>query len=170
MTWLKRARAVLVMGLVWAGGGAAIGGVLELIDNILPGRLAFISRVDMWPQTLAIPGFITGVMFAVLLMAGARHRRLDELSLPMIAGWGAAAGVLLGGIAVTIGAPLGFVAITALFGALGGSLSLGVARVAGRREVLHAREEPAALRGAAEDLPPGHTANRHLASPETRGR
>ena len=42
MTWLKRARAVLVMGVVWAGGGALIGGVIELIDNIMPGILPFV--------------------------------------------------------------------------------------------------------------------------------
>lgn len=146
MNWLKRARAVLVMGLVWAGGGAAVGGVIELVDNVMPGSLPFVSRVDMWPQTLAIPGFIAGVIFAALLMVGARHRRLDELSLPMIAGWGAAAGVLLGAIAMTIGAPIGFIAITALFGTLGGALSLGVARLAGRREQLR----PAAPRAELE--------------------
>lgn len=145
MTWLKRSRAVVVMGLVWAGGGAAIGGVIELLANIIPGGFAFASRVDMWPQTLAIPGLIAGIIFAALLMVGARHRRLDELSLPMIAGWGAAAGALMGMIAMTIGAPLGFIAITALFGALGGSLSLGVARLAGHRERLHQGASPAVL-------------------------
>lgn len=150
MNFLKRARAVLVMGVVWAGGGALIGGVIELLANIIPGGFPFASRVDMWPQTLAIPGFIAGIIFAGLLMIGARHRRLDELSLPMIAGWGAAAGALLGVIAMTIGAPLGFIGITALFGALGGSLSLGVARLAGRGERLQPGAPPAAL-GTTDD-------------------
>lgn len=159
MNWLRRARAVLVMGVVWAGGGAAIGGIIELLANIVPGGFSFASRVDMWPQTLAIPGFIAGILFAILLMIGARHRRLDELSLPAITGLGAAAGVLLGMIAMLIGAPLAFVAITALFGALGGTVSLGVVRLAGRRERLPGTE-PTTRLGESTDATTAHPQGR----------
>jgi hypothetical protein len=135
---LRRVRAVLGMGLIWAAGGFGVGGMIELLDNVLPGGLDMASAVDMWPQTLAIPGFLGGVVFGVVLgIAGAR-RRFDELSIPRFAAWGAVAGLLLGGFAVSIGAPVGFVAITTLGSAIAASGSLAMARMAERRELLHA--------------------------------
>lgn len=147
-SWLRRARGVLVMGLVWAGGGFAIGGAIELLANILPAEsFRFASRVDMWPQTLAIPGFIGGVIFATVLMIVGHRRRFEQLSMPMFVGLGALAGTILGGIALTIGAPLTFIAVTAATGAVGGALSLAFARRADKPNVLgtrpDARELPA---------------------------
>lgn len=114
--WMKRVRATLDMGVLWAAIGFGVGGVIELLDNLLPGGLAMASRVDMWPQTLAIPGFIGGVLFAIVLMIAARRQRLDELSMPTFAGMGAVAGLALGGIAMAIGAPVMFLGIMTLAG------------------------------------------------------
>jgi hypothetical protein len=126
------------MGLIWAVGGVGIGGLFELIDNVAPGALPFISRVDMWPQTLAIPFFIAGLVFgAVLAIVGSR-RRFDELSIPRFTAWGAVAGLLLGGIAVLLGikAPVLAVGILTLGSAVSAAASLTLARVAERRELL----------------------------------
>ena len=126
--WFKRVRATLGMGLLWAAGGMGVGGVIELLDNVLPGGLAMASRVDMWPQTLAIPGFIGGVLFAVVLMIAARVQRFDELSMPRFAAWGAVAGLALGVIAMAIGAPVMFLGIMSLAGMVAGAGSLLLAR------------------------------------------
>ena len=139
--WRRRLRGAAGMGLIWAAGGAALGGVFELIDNVFPGALPFISRLDMWPQTLAIPGFLGGVLFATLLgIVGGRHR-FDELSLPRFVAWGAVAGVVLGGLAMAIGAPIAFVGITTLLSAAGAGGSLVIARIAEKRELVGAGSE-----------------------------
>jgi hypothetical protein len=128
--WLRRARGVLGMGLLWAAGGAGVGGLIELLDNVLPGGFPMASAVDMWPQTLAIPGFVGGVVFAVVLGIAGSRRRFDELSLPAFAAWGAVAGLLLGALATSIGAPMVFIAITTLASAFAASGSLLLARMA----------------------------------------
>jgi hypothetical protein len=141
-TWPRRIRAAFGMGLAWAIAGAAVGGLFEAIDNVLPGALPFISRVDMWPQTLAIPGFLGGVVFsAVLAIAGSR-RRFSELSLPRFAAWGTVAGVLLGGLGMALGAPAIFMGIMALGSAITASGSLVLARMAEKRELLKAPRTP----------------------------
>ncbi len=82
-TLLRRLRGALGMGLTWALGWAVVGGaVMEgIVDP--DGRI-----LDMWPQTLAIPGFLGGVVFAFLLWIAEGRRRFDELSLPRFGLWG----------------------------------------------------------------------------------
>lgn len=138
--WLRRIRGAFGMGLAWAIGGALVGGVFELIDNILPGALPWISRVDMWPQTLAIPGFVGGVIFSVVLGVVGSRRRFGDLSLPRFAAWGAVAGVLLGGLTMSLGAPPIFLGIMTVGSAIAASGSLALARVADNRELLNAGE------------------------------
>lgn len=127
-TILRRVRATLGMGLLWAVGGFGVGGVIELLDNVLPGGLAMASRVDMWPQTLAIPGFIGGVIFAVVLMVAARRQRFDQLSMPRFSALGAVAGLALGALAMSIGAPVMFLGIMAFAGTVAAAGSLLLAR------------------------------------------
>lgn len=124
------------MGLIWAAGGMGVGGVIELLDNVLPGGLAMAKRVDMWPQTLAIPGFLGGVIFAFVLLIAGRKYRFDQLSMRQFAIWGAIAGMLLGGLAMSIGAPLLFVGITTLAGTGAAFSSLLLARRAEKRDLL----------------------------------
>jgi hypothetical protein len=126
------------MGAVWAAGAAGVGGLIELLDNVLPGGLSMESAVDMWPQTLAIPGFVGGVVFSVVLGIAARRRRFDELSIPRFAAWGAVAGLVLGGVAAVIWAPLAFVAITTVASAGAASGSLALARAAAQPRLLDA--------------------------------
>jgi hypothetical protein len=146
--WLRRIRGAFGMGLAWALAGVAVGGFFEAVDNVLPGALPFISRVDMWPQTLAIPGFLGGVVFSAVLAIAGSHRRFGELSLPRFAAWGAVAGLLLGGLAVAVGAPAFFIGITTFGSAIIASGSLALARMAEKRELLNAGENVAAAGGA----------------------
>jgi len=140
--WLKRLRGALGMGVTWAVAWAIVGG--GIMEGIVDpqGKI-----LDMWPQTLAIPGFVGGVVFSVLLWSVAGRRRFDELSLARFSTWGAAVGLLLGGLAVGAGAggalPLWMraaviVGPVTLLSVVSASGSLLLARRAARRDLLPA--------------------------------
>lgn len=133
--WLRRVRGVVGMGLLWAVGWAGVGGVIELLANVLPGGLLMASAVDMWPQTLAILGFRRGVVFGVVLGIAGGRRRFEEFSLSQFAAWGAVAGLVLGAVAMAKGAGVVFVGITTLLSAVAGAGSLALARMAEKREL-----------------------------------
>lgn len=136
--WLRRVRAVVGMGLLWALGGIAVAGVLELLDNLTAAAHPVTRRVDMWPQTLAMLGFACGVLFAVLLGVRGRRRRFEEFTLAQFTAWGVAAGALLGSAGMALGAGPLLLLVTTLLGALGGASSLALARTAERRGLLGA--------------------------------
>ncbi|MFZ9690136.1 MAG: hypothetical protein ACO3DS_09910 [Phycisphaerales bacterium] len=97
-----RLRGIIMLGVMWAIGGAVIGGLIELILNLLPGSDLFLG-VDMWPAALAIPGFLAGVTFAGVLALAEGRRSFEQLTLPRSAVWGALGGLALG---VIVGLPL----------------------------------------------------------------
>lgn len=141
--WLRRLRGAAGMGVTWAIAWAIVGGgVMEgIVDP--HGKI-----LDMWPQTLAIPGFLGGVIFSVVLWAAEGRRRFDELSLPRFGALGGLVGLLLGGLAVGAGAASGvlplwlraavIVAPVTLLGAVSATGSLALARRGERREMLGA--------------------------------
>jgi hypothetical protein len=126
------------MGLAWAIGGIGVAGVLELADNLTAAAHPVTRLVDMWPQVLAVVGFVAGVVFAVVLGVVARRRRFEEFTFPQFAALGAIAGAVVGTLALITGAPLAIPIILALAGTLGGASSLLVARIAERRGLLDA--------------------------------
>lgn len=102
-TAIRRIRAILGMGLIWAAAwGLGIGGTIELANNVVD-NLPIGPQVDMWPQTLAIPGFLAGTLFATALWLGDGRRRFRDLSLSRTTLWGAVGGVALGGIMLALG-------------------------------------------------------------------
>jgi len=137
--WLRRIRAALVVGVTWAIAWGGVGGFI--MEGIVDpqGRI-----LDMWPQTLAIPGFLGGVVFSVVLWLTEGRRRFDELTLGRVAVWGAVAGLALCAVAVSVlgttslaRAALIIVPVTLLSaGSAAGSLAL--ARMANKPELLHA--------------------------------
>lgn len=152
--WLGRLRGALGMGLTWGVAGFAAGMGIELVHNIWPNPLG--AAVDIWPAALAYPGLVGGVAFSVVLGVAARGRRLDELSMPAVAGWGALGGLLVSLIpAAMVAAGLGtanepIVAITLALlgpftagGAIAASTSLALARKAEDRELLEESDEVA---------------------------
>jgi peptidoglycan/LPS O-acetylase OafA/YrhL len=88
--WLRRIGAVVLMGaawgVVWAPIAILIGTKIVDPDN---------SMDEMWVMVGALPGFLCGALFCVLGTKQGR-RRLDELSLPRSAAWGAVSGLLVG--------------------------------------------------------------------------
>jgi len=126
--WWRRLRGALGLGVVWAGGGAVVGGVIELIANFVPA----LNRVDMWIPMLALPGFIGGVIFATALGIAARGRTFNDLSFPGMVSLGLLGGVILGGLLVGIGAPPMILLPTTVLSGVGAALSLGIGRMAER--------------------------------------
>ena len=95
--WLRRIRGAVGMGLTWAAAWA-VGGVLIGVTSILlPGLPwdSFFEVFDAPLPALAIPGFVGGALFSLVLGIAGRRRSFHELSLPRVASWGAVGGLLL---------------------------------------------------------------------------
>lgn len=143
--WLRRVRGAIGIGLTWAAGWTVLG-MLSMIfaDSVLDFDS---SVVDIWIPVFAYPAFLGGVAFsAVLGLAGGR-RRLDEMSLPRFAGWGALGGLLL---AVVIMAALSFSRVSLVVGSIvtvmcaaSAAGSLALARMSDEQELLDASAEVA---------------------------
>lgn len=136
--------ALATTTLVWALVWALPGGAIEAVDNVAPGALSFAGEVDMWPQTLGIPGLLAGVLFWALLMITERGRSVAELSPARSGAWGAVSGVLIGALVVWVmdtglsdpwQLATALVGIAALLGAVSGVVSPLVFRYATQRRV-----------------------------------
>ena len=156
--WLRRIRGAVGMGLTWAAGWALFGVLIGITSLLLPGLPwdLFFEVFDAPLLALAIPGFVGGAFFSVVLGIAGRRRRFDELSLPRFAAWGAVGGLLMSlfpaamvavGLA-SLNVDLGlFTSIIigplALLTAVSATGSLALARVAEDRALLEASEDVA---------------------------
>lgn len=130
----KRVRGALMMGVLWGAAGALGGFAIEMILNILPGPDDWLG-VDIWPAVLAIPSFVGGVLFSVLVSIAERRRRFEELSFPRFGLWGAITGAVIGFL---LGLPVVLLAPMALVGGASAATSLALARKATKRESIRA--------------------------------
>ena len=138
-SWLKRTRAALLMGLtwavVWAVAAVIIGTTVIDPDN---------SMDEMWLAIGALPGFLGGIAFSVVLGFVGRRRRFEELSLPRVAAWGALAGLVVGSIPFVIGNPTSDVPIWLMGVAVIGSIAaLSAASAAGSLALARKSEQRA---------------------------
>ena len=135
----RRIRAAILLGLVWGLTWGIVGGAV--MEGIVDphGRI-----VDMWPQLLAIPGFLSGVTFGIALWVAEGRRRFDELSILRFTALGAVVGGLLGVVGLAIGAAPGFplwlralvsIGPVSVLSAASAAGSLAVAKRASRREL-----------------------------------
>ena len=100
--WLQRTRGAIGIGLTWAAGWAPVGAVTGWVTGMtLDFPLGVVA--SNYAVTFGVLGFIGGTIFSTVLSLAERHRSFDQLSLPRFVTWGAAGGVLLGGLAVTAG-------------------------------------------------------------------
>jgi hypothetical protein len=89
-TWLRHIRGAIGVGLTWAVAWAIVGLLIGVASSLLPG-LPWDSVFDVFDAplpALAIPGFVGGVIFSVVLGIVERRRTFAELSLPRFAAWG----------------------------------------------------------------------------------
>ena len=132
--WLRRIRGAMRMGLTWALAWFGAGLVLLLIVGVGAADVPF-------PIGFGVFGFFAGVTFSGVLAVVEGRRRLDQMSLPRFAGWGAVGGLLLCGIFVTVTAlagettPLRHLSVLApVFSLAGAGSSAGVLALARRAE------------------------------------
>lgn len=151
---LRRLRAGIGMGITWAVSWAIFGlgiGVLSLLTPWLPWDL-FFNVFDAPLPALAIPGFVSGMAFSIVLGTLGRHRRFTDLSLPGFATWGALAGMAIGSIPFVLNgsaSPLLWLMLAvpgAILGSLSAAGSLALARKGERLEI-EGDDEPASLPG-----------------------
>ncbi len=92
------------MGVAWAAGWALAGLLIGVTSVLLPGLPwdAFFAVFDAPLPALAMPGFVGGVLFSIVLGIAARGRRFDELSLARVVAWGAVGGLLLSLVPATL--------------------------------------------------------------------
>jgi hypothetical protein len=95
--WLRPIRGAIGMGLTWAAGWALAGVLIGVASRLVPGRLwdRFFEIFDAPLPALAMPGFVAGALFSIVLGIAGHRRRFDELSLPGFAALGAVGGLLL---------------------------------------------------------------------------
>ena len=88
--WMSGIRGAILMIVLWVvGWGLGFGGIMELVDP--DGKIQ-----DVWPTVLAVPGFIGGLIFAVVLLIAERGTTFDKVPLFRFALWGALTGIALG--------------------------------------------------------------------------
>lgn len=97
--WLRRVRGAVGLGITWALFWAPVAVLIGFIVD--PDG----SLDEMWPAIGAYPGFLGGVVFSIVLGIAARQRRIEELSVPRVAAWGALAGLMVGTLPFLIGEP-----------------------------------------------------------------
>jgi hypothetical protein len=150
--WLKRVRAAVVLGLIWGLGWGLVGGFI--MEGIVDpqGRI-----LDMWPQTLAIPGFLGGAIFSLVLLIAERRRRFSDLSVSRFAAWGAVVGLSLGALGLGLFGMSSVLRAAVIIGPLtlltagSAAASLSLARWGEKRELLgSAAEHDDMILGAGE--------------------
>lgn len=139
--WLRRIRGAAGMGVTWAAGWAIVGVLIGVTSKLLPGLPwdAFFEVFDAPLPALAIPGFLGGALFSVVLGIAGRRRRFSELSLPRFGAWGAVGGLLLSVL------PGAMVAVGLATPAPGVDMWLGTAVIAGPFALLSAASAAGSL-------------------------
>jgi hypothetical protein len=138
--WRRRIRGALGMGVTWAAAWSVVGMVPRLVLGFNPDA--------PFPIVFGVFGFAAGVIFAALLALTEGRRRLDQMSLPRFAGWGAVGGLLLSAL-FAVAASLGWGTVLAvaptfaLACAVCAAGSLAVARRAVRGELSDGRGDTA---------------------------
>ena len=136
---LRRIRGAFGMGLTWAAGWMPVGALLGLgLWVVFSGPAGLVRAVWLNAQLFGALGFVGGSLFSAVVRLREGRRRFDELSLPRFTAWGAAGGLILGGLAVAAGfwgpglQPIDtlIVSVATLLGAGSAAGTLALARMA----------------------------------------
>jgi hypothetical protein len=140
--WLRRIRATVMTGLLWAVPWALVAVVIGMVVD--PDD----SMDEMWFLIGAYPGFLGGVLFSIVLAVAERRRSLSELSVRRFGAWGAVAGLAIGVLPFLLGTPAAHIDVARLATVVIGSFtvmsaasaagSLALARMGGQRKLIDA--------------------------------
>ncbi|MGV3707790.1 MAG: hypothetical protein ACO1Q7_03045 [Gemmatimonas sp.] len=138
---LRRIRGAIGTGLTWAFVWGAAGGIPRWI-------LGMYSDLP-FPVLFAGLGFISGVTFSGIMLLTLRRRRLDQLSMPLLAAAGAVGGLGIGIMFVVTGSSVltTMLVIPATFALASAASAAGTLALARRAAQL---ELPPASGGALE--------------------
>jgi hypothetical protein len=143
--WI-RVRGALKMGLTWAVAWGLCGVLIAVVGGLFTGADDFL---DAPAPALAYPGFVGGVIFAIVLGIAARRRRFHELSVPRFAAWGALSGVavsLVPAALVAVGVADTHISLWRITGVLVGPLAvMSAASAAGSLALARRAERGAEL-------------------------
>jgi hypothetical protein len=99
--WVSFIGGLLGMALTWALGGFCVGAAIELISELAP-DWEFGHLQDIWPNVLAIPGFVAGAIFGGLFGITEHGRTLEQMSFARFALWGALAGLAVAALVLAL--------------------------------------------------------------------
>jgi hypothetical protein len=116
---------ILALAATWALIYALPAFPIEGLSN-LGIDFSFTNAVDMWPMELGLPGLVGGVMYGSMLAMSGRLNRFENLPVGVLAGLGAIAGLLVGGLYSWTVWPESAVTITAILG-----IAVGLGALAG---------------------------------------
>jgi hypothetical protein len=146
-TWLSRIRGAVLMGLTWAVVWVPVALLISTIVD--PDG----SMDEPWILVGAYPGFLSAVVFSMVIWFAERRRRFDELSLTRVGALGASTGLLVGMVPFVAGSnstnlPTWLLMFTlagpiTLLSALSAGGSLALARRAAKLNLLDARADVA---------------------------
>ena len=146
--WLRRIRGAVGLGLTWAAAWSGVGAIIAVVTMVLGSGAAV--DIGVFAVLLAVPGFVGGAIFSVVLGITGGRRRFDQMSLPRFAAWGAVGGLLLSVLLLTMGSGVNSTLVTVaiagvgtLMGAGSAAGSLALARMADDRELLDAATDVA---------------------------
>ena len=123
------------MGLLWAAVWVPVALLVSLIVD--PDG----AMDEPWILVGAYPGFLSAVVFAMVIWFAERRRRFDELSLTRVAAFGAVAGLLVGIIPFVAGSNSTNLPTWLLIFAIAGPITLLSAVSAGGSLALARRAE-----------------------------
>ena len=134
---LDGVRGAIAVAASWAVVWGFPAFVIEGLANVGV-ELPITYTVDMWPQTLVIPGLLCGLLFFVVLALVPRG--IEDFPLASLSALGGVIGLAAGGVAVVtlIGdalPTLWVIAATTLLGAASGAASALPFRYLARRQV-----------------------------------
>jgi hypothetical protein len=89
MTWLRHIRRAFLTAVAWGVLWAPLGVITGLVWD--PND----SMDEPWIAVGAYPGFLSGLVFCLLLAIADGRRRLNEVSASRAAAWGALAGLII---------------------------------------------------------------------------
>jgi len=156
--WLRRIRGALGIGLTWAVAWAPLGVLWAALPFVPP---PFLAAAVTFAIQYAVMGFVGGASFSAVLGLLGGRLRLDEMSLPRFAAWGAGGGIVMNVLLNTVvasalrvvGIPIPpfalanilFGAVTTLLAAGSAAGALTIARGGEDRELLGTSSEVGAV-------------------------
>lgn len=135
MRLLRRIRGIVGTALTWTAGWGVLGAVVSAVTILASGPwdgAPVVGMISMGALFLATYGFIAGLVFSLVVLAGERRHTLHQLTLPRVTAWGGLGGVLMAAVPVATAGPSlltgVFLLVSGLLGAGSAAASLAVAR------------------------------------------